>query len=81
MKVLLSGAEIAPLALALRQRGFAPVVVERSPRVRDDGYMLGLSDPDLDATERMGVAAPFTGTSDSDPTDALGCGGRRAPPH
>ena len=37
-------------------RGRAPVVVERSPRLRDGGYMLGFSDPGLDAAERMGVA-------------------------
>ena len=58
MRVLISGAGIARLSLALRlrQRGLAPVVVERSPRLRDGGYMLGLSDPGLDAAERMGVA-------------------------
>ena len=31
-------------------------MVERSPGLRDGGYMLGLSDPGLDAAERMGVA-------------------------
>src|SRR5215213_6239045 len=58
MKVLISGAGIAGVALALRlgQRGLTAVVVERSPRLRDGGYMLGLSDPGLDAAERMGVA-------------------------
>ena len=58
MRVLISGAGIAGLSLALRlrQRGLAPVVVERSPRLRDGGYMPGLSDPGLDAAERMGVA-------------------------
>jgi 2-polyprenyl-6-methoxyphenol hydroxylase-like FAD-dependent oxidoreductase len=58
VKVLISGAGIAGLSLALRlrQRGLTPVVVERSPRLRDGGYMLGLSDPGLDAAERMGVA-------------------------
>ncbi len=58
MKVLISGAGIAGLSLALRlrQRGLAPIVVERSPRLRDGGYMLGLADPGLDAAERMGVA-------------------------
>lgn len=57
MKVLISGAGIAGLSLALRlhQRGLSPVVVERSPELRDGGYMLGLSDPGLDAAERMGV--------------------------
>ena len=33
-----------------------PVLVERAPRLRDGGYTLGLSDPGLDAAERMGVA-------------------------
>ena len=59
MKVLISGAGIAGLSLALRlrQRGMTPVVVERSPRLRDGGgYMLGFSDPGLDAAERLGVA-------------------------
>ena len=58
MRVLIAGAGIAGLSLALRlrQRGLAPIVVERSPRLRDGGYMLGLSDPGLDAAERMGVA-------------------------
>jgi 2-polyprenyl-6-methoxyphenol hydroxylase-like FAD-dependent oxidoreductase len=64
MKVLISGAGIAGLSLALRlrlhlrlrQRGLTPFVVERSPRLRDGGYMLGLSGPGLDAAERMGVA-------------------------
>ena len=58
MRVLISGAGIAGLSLALRlrQRGMTPIVIERSPRLRDGGYMLGLSDPGLDAAERMGVA-------------------------
>ncbi len=56
MRMLIAPAGIAGLSLALRQRGLAPVVVERSPRLRDGGYMLGLSDPGLDAAERMGVA-------------------------
>ena len=58
VKVLISGAGIAGLSLALRlkQRGLTPVVVERSPRLRDGGYMLGLSDPGLDAAEWLGVA-------------------------
>jgi 2-polyprenyl-6-methoxyphenol hydroxylase-like FAD-dependent oxidoreductase len=57
IKVLISGAGIAGLSLALRlcQRGLSPVIVERSPKLRDGGYMLGLSDPGLDAAERMGV--------------------------
>lgn len=62
MKVLISGAGIAGLSLALRlrQRGFTPIIVERSPRLRDGGYMLGLSDPGYDAAERMGIAEALT---------------------
>lgn len=58
MKILVSGAGIAGLSLALRlrQRGLNPVVIERSPTLRDGGYMLGLSDPGYDAAERMGIA-------------------------
>jgi 2-polyprenyl-6-methoxyphenol hydroxylase-like FAD-dependent oxidoreductase len=58
MRVLISGAGIAGLSLALRlhQRGLTPIVGERSPHLRDGGYMLGLSDPGLDAAERLGVA-------------------------
>jgi 2-polyprenyl-6-methoxyphenol hydroxylase-like FAD-dependent oxidoreductase len=58
MRVLISGAGIAGLSLALRlhQRGLVPIVLERSPRLRDGGYTLGLSDPGYDAAERMGVA-------------------------
>jgi 2-polyprenyl-6-methoxyphenol hydroxylase-like FAD-dependent oxidoreductase len=56
MKVLISGAGIAGLSLALRlrQRGLTPIVVERSPALRDGGYMLGLSDP---APPRAGRSA------------------------
>jgi 2-polyprenyl-6-methoxyphenol hydroxylase-like FAD-dependent oxidoreductase len=58
MRVLISGAGIAGLSLALRlhQRGLVPIVLERSPRLRDGGYTLGLSDPGYYAAERMGVA-------------------------
>src|SRR4051812_38410087 len=58
MRVLILGAGTAGSSLALRlcQRGFTPVVIECSPRLRNCGYVLGLSDPGLDAAERMGVA-------------------------
>lgn len=57
MRVLISGAGIAGLSLALRlaQRGLTPILVERSPTVRVGGYMLALVDPGCDAAERMGV--------------------------
>jgi 2-polyprenyl-6-methoxyphenol hydroxylase-like FAD-dependent oxidoreductase len=57
-RAIISGAGIVGLSLALRlrQRGVTPVVVEREPRLRDGGYMLGLADPGLGAAERMGLA-------------------------
>jgi 2-polyprenyl-6-methoxyphenol hydroxylase-like FAD-dependent oxidoreductase len=57
MKVLISGAGIAGLSLALRlhQLGIVPIVVERAPALRAIGYMLGLSDPGYDAAERLGL--------------------------
>jgi len=57
MRVLISGAGIAGLSLALRldQRGLMPVLVERSPTVRAGGYMLGLVDPGYDAAARMSI--------------------------
>jgi 2-polyprenyl-6-methoxyphenol hydroxylase-like FAD-dependent oxidoreductase len=56
--VLISGAGIAGLALALRlhQRGFVPVLVERAQALRDGGYMLALSDPGYDAADRLGIS-------------------------
>jgi 2-polyprenyl-6-methoxyphenol hydroxylase-like FAD-dependent oxidoreductase len=58
MRVLISGAGIAGLSLALRlhQRGLVPIVIERSARLRDGGYTPGLSDPGYDAAGRMGIA-------------------------
>jgi 2-polyprenyl-6-methoxyphenol hydroxylase-like FAD-dependent oxidoreductase len=57
MRVLISGAGIAGLSLALRlgQRGLTPILVERSPALRAAGYMLGLVDPGFDAAERLGI--------------------------
>ena len=67
MKVVISGAGIAGLSLALRlrQHGLIPIVVERSPHLRNGGYMLGLADPGLDAAERLGVADALKRTSTS----------------
>jgi 2-polyprenyl-6-methoxyphenol hydroxylase-like FAD-dependent oxidoreductase len=42
MNVLISGGGIASLTLAylLHHHGHKPLVVERSPNVRDEGYMI-----------------------------------------
>jgi 2-polyprenyl-6-methoxyphenol hydroxylase-like FAD-dependent oxidoreductase len=58
VQVVISGAGIAGLSLALRlhQNGLVPIVIERSPNLRADGYMLGLSDSGYDAAEHMDIA-------------------------
>lgn len=55
MKILISGAGIAGLALAycLSRKGYQPVVVEKSSSLRDDGYMLGLVGAGYEAAERI----------------------------
>lgn len=55
MKILICGGGIAGLTLAfcLERRGLHPVVIEKSPRLRDAGYMLDFYGPGYDAAERM----------------------------
>lgn len=57
MKVLISGGGIAGLTLAygLHHHGHEPLVVEKSPKVRDEGYMIDFVDPGYDASEKMGM--------------------------
>ncbi|MFG1948709.1 FAD-dependent monooxygenase [Nonomuraea sp. NPDC048826] len=57
MDVLISGAGVAGPALAywLRHHGFAPTVVERAPRARADGGMVGLRGEALDVLDRMAL--------------------------
>ncbi|WP_367128166.1 FAD-dependent monooxygenase [Saccharothrix sp. HUAS TT1] len=57
MKVVISGAGIAGLALAHRlgSLGHEVVVVERSAGPRASGYMIDFFGPGYDAAERMGV--------------------------
>jgi 2-polyprenyl-6-methoxyphenol hydroxylase-like FAD-dependent oxidoreductase len=57
MHVLIIGAGIAGLTLAaeLDRRGHEPLVVERSPTLRDAGYMIDFFGPGFDAAERMGL--------------------------
>lgn len=54
--ILICGGGIAGLALAscLERRGFRPVVVEKSPGLRDAGHMIDFWGPGYDAAERMG---------------------------
>ncbi|MBC4019323.1 hypothetical protein [Siccirubricoccus deserti] len=60
MNVMIPGARIAGLSLALRlhQRSLPPIISERSPRLRDGGYML---------MHALGLASPSTGASSTPP--------------
>ncbi|WP_161599044.1 FAD-dependent monooxygenase [Aidingimonas lacisalsi] len=57
MKVLISGAGIAGLALAhcLGRKGYRPIVVEKSSSLRDYGYMLGLVGTGYEVAERTNL--------------------------
>ena len=57
MKVLIVGAGIGglTLALCLRRAGHAVVVLEKSPRLRDEGYMIDFFGSGYDAAERLGL--------------------------
>ena len=57
MRVVICGAGIAGLTLAwcLERQGHEPLIVERAPRLRDDGYMLDFFGTGLDVAERLGL--------------------------
>jgi len=57
MRVLICGAGIAGLTLAwcLEKKGHHPVVVERAPELRDEGYMLDFFGSGYDASAKMGL--------------------------
>lgn len=56
-RVLISGAGIAGLTLAilLKEQGWTPVVLERDPAVRKEGYMMDFFGTGWDVAERMGL--------------------------
>ncbi len=57
MRVLISGGGIAGLTLAfwLDRHGHQPVIVEKSPRLRDDGYMIDFFGAGYDVADKMGL--------------------------
>ena len=62
MRVLICGAGVAGLALAfcLERRGHEPLVVERAPNLRDDGYMIDFFGSGYDAADRLGLLPDLT---------------------
>ncbi|WP_175650085.1 FAD-dependent monooxygenase [Pseudomonas sp. Marseille-P9899] len=56
-KILIQGAGIAGLAAAwwLKQRGFAPVIVEKATDLRCDGFVLSLGGAGYQIAGRMGI--------------------------
>lgn len=63
MNVLISGGGIAGLTLASRLHRIEhrPLVVERSSRTRDDGYMIDFFGPGYDAAEKIGMLPGIEG--------------------
>ena len=56
-RILVSGGGIAGLtcAIELKQRGFEPLVIEREPALRRQGYMMDFFGTGWDVAERMGL--------------------------
>jgi 2-polyprenyl-6-methoxyphenol hydroxylase-like FAD-dependent oxidoreductase len=56
-RILISGGGIAGLTLAieLKRRGFAPLVIEREPGLRREGYMMDFFGTGWDVATRMGL--------------------------
>lgn len=56
-KILISGGGIAGLTLAilLKRKGMHPVVLERAPKLREEGYMMDFFGSGWDVAERMGI--------------------------
>jgi 2-polyprenyl-6-methoxyphenol hydroxylase-like FAD-dependent oxidoreductase len=57
MRALISGGGIAGLTLGilLKEAGFEPLVVEREPKLRTEGYMMDFFGSGWDVAERMGL--------------------------
>lgn len=56
-RILISGAGIAglTLAIALKRNGFDPLVIEREPALRSEGYMMDFFGTGWDVAERLGL--------------------------
>lgn len=56
-KILISGAGVGGLTLAyfLKQKGFTPVIIEKSASLRDGGYMIDFFSSGISVAEKMGI--------------------------
>jgi 2-polyprenyl-6-methoxyphenol hydroxylase-like FAD-dependent oxidoreductase len=61
-RILISGAGIAGLTLAieLKRHGFDPLLIEREPGLRREGYMMDFFGSGWDVAERMGLVPELT---------------------
>jgi 2-polyprenyl-6-methoxyphenol hydroxylase-like FAD-dependent oxidoreductase len=61
-RILISGAGIAGLtfAIQLKQHGFEPLVIERAPEPRTEGYMMDFFGTGWDVAERMALTERLT---------------------
>ncbi len=57
MRVLICGGGVAglTLALCLERQGHRPVILERAPNLRDEGYMISFCGAGYEASERLGL--------------------------
>jgi 2-polyprenyl-6-methoxyphenol hydroxylase-like FAD-dependent oxidoreductase len=71
MRILICGAGVAGLSLAgcLGRQGHEVLVVERSPRLREGGYMIDFFGPGFDVAERLGLLPRLAAIHD--PVDRL----------
>ena len=71
-RILVSGAGIAGLTLAveLKRQGFNPLVIEREPTLRREGYMMDFAGTGWDVAERMGLTDRLRAASNY-PIDAM----------
>lgn len=71
MRILICGAGVAGLSLAgcLGRQGHHVLVVERSPRLREGGYMIDFFGPGFDVAERLGLLPRLAAIHD--PVDRL----------
>ena len=61
-KVLIVGMGIGGMAsaIALKKKGWHPVIIERAPQRRTGGYFIGLQGTGKEAASKLGVSYSYT---------------------